>query len=256
MLAEIAQFFLSVFVVFYLVRGTIPRSSEPIRAEPSAKSEHAAHDEDDFLQDDDLFPPTSSGPDLAANILARYASATFHDPKRTYLPENAIKELIVQASIEQELAKIEHKPTKGTIKYDRHYRSQLAGWVREEAPKIFGITIQCDLGAHHLLLAMMTFKRFKFNDKSLPLVDASPSDIFPEKLWTPTKLDNFLEKQWKYLVPVFKRSEYDYDLKAECIFPFTSDGVVPKDGAFSSVYRVAIHEHHHEFSEIQKVRNC
>jgi hypothetical protein len=248
-------------IIGYLVWGTIARANQPIRPENLINTEKkhtgtltlACESNDDDL--DNLFPPENSGSDLVRTILGRFVTATFHDPNRAYLPENAIKELIVQAAIEQELAKIERYPTELTARWDRERRSQLATWIRNEAPKVFTIAIQCDFEPFYLLLAMFMFQRHGYTDDRLPMVDNPPcQDTFPPRIWSDLKIDNFREKQWKCLVPVFAQKKYDYDLKAECIFPFTSDGAVPKDGAFSSVYRVTIHKDHHEYPEMQQVR--
>ncbi|KAG9195323.1 hypothetical protein G6011_00444 [Alternaria panax] len=207
--------------------------------------------EDDL---DGLLPPEASGSDLVGTILGRFVTATFHDPNRAYLPENAIKELIVQAAIEQELEKIEVYSKEHTARWDCGRRTQLATWIRTKAPKVFTIAIQCGFEPFPLLLAMATFRKCGFTDDKLPMVDSPPpQDVFHPHIWNLLKIDSFKERQWRCLVPVFAQRQYDYDLKAECIFPFTSDGAVPKDGAFSSVYRVTVHKDHHEYPEMQQV---
>jgi hypothetical protein len=251
---------LVVIVIGYLVRGNKARAIQPTRPETliTNKEEYtealalASGLSDDELED--LVPPKTSGPDLVGTILGRFVAATFHDPNRHYLPKNAIKEVIVQTAIEQELAKIERFPIQQTAKWDRERRSRLATWIRTKAPKVFAITIQCDFEPSHLLLAMAVFQKCGFTDEKLPIDDKPPSPhIFLRSIWNQLKIVNFRENQWKCLVPVFVQQEYGYDLKAQCIFPFTSDGAVPKDGAFSSVYRVTIHKDHHEYPEIQQV---
>lgn len=259
MLAQLALV-LAVFVIGYLVRGTKARAVQPTRLENLANNQEKhieaptlAHElSDDDLDDYSL--PAISGSDLVGTILGRCVLATFHDPDRQYLPENAIKEVVVQAAIEQELDKVEIYSKEFAAKWNRRRRSELATWIRQKAPKLFVITIQCDFDPSRLLLAMAIFRKCRFTDKSLPVVDNPTSqDVFSSQVWSELKILNFRDNQWKCLAPVFVQRKYGYDLKAQCIFPFTSDGAVPKDGAFSSVYRVTIHKDHHEYPEIQQV---
>jgi hypothetical protein len=256
-----AVLFLTCFLIIsYLVWGRIALAIQPTRPEnlanikekPTETSALADELNDDVL--DGLTSPEISGSDLVVTILGRVVKATFHDPNRVYLPENAIKELVDQAAIEQELDKIQRCPKEQIVKWDRARRSQLATWIRTKAPKVFTITIQCGLEPFHLLLAMATFELRGFTDKKLPMVASSPpQDIFPPRIWDLLKIDNFKDRQWRCLAPVFAQNQYDYDLEAERIFPFTSDGAVPKDGAFSSVYRVTVHKDHHGYPDMQQV---
>jgi len=253
--------FLAILVIGYLVlvmRGNKAPAIQPTQPENLANNKEQTDTLPPGLSDEELkglVAPTTLGSDLVDTILDRFVAATFHDPNRQYLPENAIKEVLVQAAIEQELAKIERFPIEQTAKWDRGRRSQLATWIRTKAPKVFAITIQCDFEPSHLLLAMAVFQTWGFTDERLPIDEKPPSQqIFLPQIWNQLKIVNFRENQWKCLAPVFVQQKYGYDLKAQCIFPFTSDGAQPKDGAFSSVYRVTIHKDHHEYPEIQQVR--
>jgi len=261
MFADTVLFYAFLLVVCYLVWGNKARAIQPNRPENLANN-NEEHPEAPTLapglSDEELeglIAPKTLGSNLVETILGRLAAATFHDPNRLYLPENAIKEVIVQTAIEQELAKIEKSPIEQTAKWDRERRYQLATWIHTKAPKVFAITIQCDFEPSLLLLAMAIFQKWGFTDEKLPIDDKPPSQhVFLPRIWNPLKIVNFRENQWKCLAPVFIQQKYGYDLKAQCIFPFTSDGAQPKDGAFSSVYRVTIHKDHHEYPEIQQVR--
>ncbi|KAI4689686.1 uncharacterized protein J4E88_003041 [Alternaria novae-zelandiae] len=142
MFADTVLFYAFLFVIWYLVWGNKARAIQPNRPESLAnnKEEHtealalAPGLSDDELQG--LTQPNTSGSDLAEAILSHFATATFHDPNRDYLPENAIKELIVQRAVEQELDKIERSPRDQTAKWNRERRSQLATWIRIKAPKV------------------------------------------------------------------------------------------------------------------------
>src|SRR2546425_337546 len=98
---------------------------------------------------------------------------------------------------------------------------------------------------------MMRFRKSGFNDSKLPVGNPKPPEVkdtaptmlkfekhFIPRVWPEFWLHNFYEKQWRYLVPVFTPSTYDYNLSPECIFPFSLEDSVPKVGAFSSVFKV------------------
>ncbi|KAF1850768.1 uncharacterized protein K460DRAFT_274684, partial [Cucurbitaria berberidis CBS 394.84] len=188
-------------------------------------------------------------------ILDSMVDGTFHDPARSYLPESAINDLIVQDTVEQELRKIEENPTKETRNFNGEFRSKLATWIVENARRVFAVTIQCDLQPRFLFFSMLLFRSQDFTDSKLADLQSSrpPSQEFSNRIWKPLQLDTFFDKRWKFLVPVFSQAKYDYDLCAERIFPFTSDGAVPKDGAFSSVYRIKIHKDHQQHPGLQDI---
>lgn len=241
------------FVIHWFVRAPTIRYSNPI--EPEETIEYIKDDFDDF---EDLELPEELDQDqaLANSILKSCVTTTFHDPARTYLPEKSISKLISLDTIGEELEKIERSNSPEADKYDREFRSRLALWILKNARKVFAITIQSELEASNLILSMRCFRKYGFGDDQLPIESSAPSTtIFPRQIWTIFKLENFYRNQWQFLAPVFTQSRYDYDLLAECIFPFTLDGAIPKDGAFSSVYRVKIHKDHQEILGLQDVSN-
>jgi hypothetical protein len=205
----------------------------------------------DLLGDLTVQPTEQS---LTSQILHSFTEANFHDPPRRYLPRRKIEDLINQDSVKRELDKI---PEAYKVKFDEGQRSLLAAWVTKHARKVFATALQCDLEPYHLLLAMAVFQHQNFTDDRLPLPDHQkkrpPPEVFPAAIWAPLKLDNFCDRQWKFLVPIFTKDEYNRDFSEKYIFPFTSDGAVPKDGAFSSVFRVKIHPDHRELPGINDV---
>ena len=193
--------------------------------------------------------------DLVSDLLRAYSIATFHDTPIKYIPEDAIRTLVTRKAIERELSALERSPNKNATKFsrDRERRSQLATWISTEARKLYAVALHCDLDAYSLLESMIAFRNHELNDDSLPFNSPLSTEIFSPRIWKPLKLETFYERQWKVKAPIFSPREYDYDLPAESIFPFTSHGAVPKDGAFSSVYRVTIHKAHNEHPRLNDV---
>ncbi|KAF1913083.1 hypothetical protein BDU57DRAFT_541758 [Ampelomyces quisqualis] len=193
---------------------------------------------------------------LGDKIGESFESSDFHEPTRLYLPESHVKRLITKEAIETHLGLFEEdlaaklqgplaKSYQQCEKYDRQYRTELAEWIHVNAPKIFAIVVQCDLNPIKLVLAMGLFKQHCFKDDRLPVTSlAKASDMFPGQIWNISKRRAFEHCQWQLLVPVFTPDKYDYDLEADCIFPFKLLKTLHKAGAFSSVYCVQIHKDH------------
>ncbi|KAH7371419.1 kinase-like domain-containing protein [Pyrenochaeta sp. MPI-SDFR-AT-0127] len=255
MLVVITISLMFAFFVHWVVRAAIQSLSGSIK--PEITPENFKIDDLDDLDDFGLPEETGVDHSLANNILNSFVAGTFHDPARNYLPKKTIDNLINLDAIGRELKKIERNPSADIVKYDSKFRSQLASWIFGRARKVFAITIQCDLEAYHLLLSMRLFRKHGFDDDKLPLENprglSVSSQVFPPQIWTPLKLDNFYDKQWRLLAPVFTPHKYVYDLDAECILPFTPDGAIPHEGTFSSVSRIKIHEDHQTHHGIQYV---
>ncbi|CAM1502343.1 Fc.00g043270.m01.CDS01 [Cosmosporella sp. VM-42] len=60
-----------------------------------------------------------------------------------------------------------------------------------------------------------------------------------------SRITHFYNTQWQFLVPVFSTTNFNYDLEADSILPFTSK-VGCGEGAFSRVFKVQIHEAHYK----------
>ncbi|KAL6704961.1 hypothetical protein ACN47E_007506 [Coniothyrium glycines] len=194
---------------------------------------------------------------LATDIISNFALAKFHDRPLKYLPNDRLKALVTESRVHRELKGAGVSPYEHLLGYRPPYPSELAIWITKKARKLFAIAVYCELDASQLLLSMRIFHKHVFTDDSLPLPDPetslAPRHIFPPEIWRRTKLTHFHEQQWKFNTPVFYPGKYEYDLPAESIFPFVTHGIVPKDGAFSSVYRVKIHKAHNEWPDLEEI---
>lgn len=198
------------------------------------------------------------GSSLANQIPSLFAVSTFDAQPRDYLTDIRIRKLITRSAIEGEL-----KKESVFFEYSEIERHDLLDWIYDKAIKVFAITLQCDPSASFLLGSMGQFYDCAFDDNSLPIDDPKPPlpavppirpDAFDAELWTDFKYYRFYKEQWTCLAPIFKSAKYTYNEYSECIFPFIIHGAVPKVGAFSSVYKVEIHEDHQEFPNPRDVR--
>ncbi|EUC34846.1 hypothetical protein COCCADRAFT_35545 [Bipolaris zeicola 26-R-13] len=108
------------------------------------------------------------------------------------------------------------------------------------------------------------FVQYGVCDKDLPLVKCNSSNnpyYSPELRSRNNHLaqpiifrrrdyaDDFLEKQWTVLAPVFAKSEEDRNahivLESDEILPFISQSEVTRQGGFGDVYKTEIHPDHH-----------
>lgn len=191
---------------------------------------------------------------LAKRILDSFDGSTFDSMRRPFLPENCLNDLITINTIREELKLDElDRDT-----YSKEWQELFTEWIHTQARKVFAITVQCGLPWDDTFDAMQLFREQDFEDKLLPIEDPrSLTDTlrkrFDSEIWFDVRLYDFYEKQWKCLCPVFSPEKYDYDLSPECIFPFTILAGVHTEGAFSSVYKVKIHDAHQEHDDIDEV---
>ncbi|KAF2825062.1 hypothetical protein CC86DRAFT_353840 [Ophiobolus disseminans] len=227
-------------------------------AQVSSSNLGGMSDDEDF----GLLGKSSVDHSLSSQIVEKYVESFFNDRTYKYLPDHRIEELIDLDAIEHELGKIRGQPDVDHEKYNDDFRRDLARWILSKSRRVFAITVQCELKPRLLLLSMILFKRHGFNDEALqlqPLKDPqkilvwNPPKAFPPQIWNQSKKNTFYETQWKFLVPVFSPEQYDYDLNQNVIFPFTVIGSIPKDGAFSFVYRIRIHEGHQKHPHIHEI---
>ncbi|KAF2122404.1 hypothetical protein BDV96DRAFT_483175 [Lophiotrema nucula] len=224
-------------------------------------SKHLHEDEDDDISPREPTRETT----LGSELLTSFVESTFDARKQAYLPEGVLKYLVKPKSIREELELDRLDPT---IQFSKEKQDALVHWIVSEAPKIFAITFECDIHPRrNMLSALVRFKKCRFNDEKLGngiktssgFLRPSPDPIFREDVWTQWKLNVFHEKQWRYLVPLFTKAGYSYDIDADCILPFEKAGEAPKEGAFGFVYKVKIHpshqEHHqHHWVAIKEIR--
>jgi hypothetical protein len=205
------------------------------------------------MGEDDSDDSSQEEEDLENRICNLLATSKFDAREQHFLPDNCINDLITKDTIMKEL-ELDDDPEHITEDQRR-----LVEWIQSDAKKVFAITVQCSIGVNNMLASMLKFQKHKFNNECLPVDNLSRQSRenlpahFRSNRWTSKRLHSFWEHQWKCLTPVFSMDMYNYNLSSECIFPFTWKDETFKEGAFSCVYKVKIHEAHqkHEFNEVR-----
>lgn len=101
-----------------------------------------------------------------------------------------------------------------------------------------------------IFTAMTCVKRWSklqnayFCDSALPVTKEHLYSLayFAKKPWTKFRLHNFLRTQWSFLAPVFGKNKFKMDMDSDYILPFTWMNDQSKEGAFSRVFQVKVHE--------------
>lgn len=214
----------------------------------------------EISQNEDEFETSGQ---LGDDIASLFCTSNFDGSDRDYLPEGCLDSLITAKSIKCELDKFtqdlhrlktEDSRRKTREMYTDDFRQELGRWIQNNAPRTFATMVHCGLGPLYLLMSMQKCRETKFDDHKLPI---PTPDSLPESwntsIWPRHKLRDFYDKQWKFLAPVFLKDKYHYDCKKNCIFPFTRENVPPRYGAFSTVYKVTVHEKHQKHDFMQAV---
>jgi hypothetical protein len=209
----------------------IPPDSDSMTTSDSSDSEHGASD------------------DIVDKLYSAYTASTFEEHSRNFLPCGELADILTQEAVGKELKRMAHDLYDDEKDYfDTHYTSQLTDWTCDKALAIFATVMQCGLTPRKVYLSLANFERRRFDDSCLPINTPTAASSVPKqfrkKFWKQLQLEEFYEKQWRFLVPVFSSSQYYYDLADQTILPFTGDMRDVVNGGFSSVRKVEIHPRH------------
>lgn len=178
---------------------------------------------------------------LADRILAKFEQSKFDNTFKDFLPEGCIGDLITEEAVLEELPALNSETPDG---------KELLGFIQKDARKVFAIAVHSGLTGAELCDAMKLFKCNNFHDGCLPIKDIRSNkqnlNLFRRKPWNKTRVYNFYEKQWKFLAPVFSKNKFKHDLPPESILPFIWMSSTVKEGTFSQIFQVKIHESHHK----------
>lgn len=198
--------------------------------------------------------------DLADRLKAQ--SVKNESDQKLFLPRKAFSRLVTRRNIEACVSQLS---------------PELLNFACEYAPKIFAIVVSlmCDFGDAGLLGLQSTLQEFRqhhFTDTALPVGDLREEakcqgkrktgdfntlhcrhdhvmDVF--HTWGDSKFNNFYERQWRFLAPVFTKQDFEYYLEPGHILPFTNVRPVSGTGHFGDVRQAHLHADHHEgFSSV------
>jgi len=207
----------------------------------------ASHDHESGSQEDTDYSTDSEeeqGDESISfsDLLVKYqVEDKFDGPGKTFIPADIIKGITI-STIRTELGLGEDE------------EKELVEWIARHARRAFATVVLCGVSQRNLLKTMKQFKEKEekekkgFQDDKLPLhktrVDkrhpAFPADVWKSKL----SRDDFFNKQWGLLAPVFHDGQYEYNLFPNSTLPFIEKDDDPKKGSFGEVSRIEIHPAH------------
>jgi hypothetical protein len=202
--------------------------------DPSSDSEHSDSEHE-------------ASNEIVNKLYSAYTASTFDEYRRNFLPHGHLTNVLTQEAVEQELEGMENDLLDHEKRrFDISYRLQLSSWICTWASVLFATVIQCALTPRTMYLSLANFEQQRFDDSCLPIEAPrmTQSKLFRKKIWKTFHLEDFYEKQWRFLVPVFSSGQYHYDLADQTILPFTGDMRDVVNGGFSSVRKVEIHPSH------------
>lgn len=173
--------------------------------------------------------------------------------RRKYIPNSELRKIVARDNIITELNKHQKR---WSLKRMRQNSTSLANRILESGQKLFVILVNLRLsrGVKDLLDA-------GFTDEDLPLskrgdhlssaIDRAKSFKWPTE-WELENLDDFVEKQWLVLAPVFATEGVHRTLAPECPLPFVSV-VEAQNGPHNVVYKVSVDPSHHEGFEVSTI---
>jgi hypothetical protein len=105
--------------------------------------------------------------------------------------------------------------------------------------------------------AMSLFKKAEYHDALLPFDSSVEEDEHPlrqmeddhgrrtNRIWTDSRIREFIEAQWKFYAPVIKTQEQIHDF-GRCTLPFVHESIRLGTGAFGTVTKYEVHPAHFE----------
>jgi len=192
-------------------------------------------------------PSPSSEVDMAPNqqrglydaIFERLVRSQFS--KQDFLPEDDFETLVTEDTIKEEL-------DKALGAFD----PSLAEYIAKNARKSFAtLVIQ---GKVHMAVNL---ERLKFNDDYLPIANeesglSSLNGLSRDryawkwfKSWTTQERNDFCEKQWTFLSPIFESNSRMEVLHRDCRLPFITCDPRIERGSFCFVHKATVHHAHH-----------
>lgn len=164
---------------------------------------------------------------------------------QVYMPEGYLDQLITEQSIIGELAGMFSRMSQEQT--DTRVDEGLIEFILKLAKKVFALSLICGVEAGALHEAMKIFKSTNFGDDNLPL-KFTDSDKTPWSLlrWPELVTHKFRQRQWMFLVPVFRRAMLNVNLEPHHILPFALASNERPEGRSHNLWEVTVHEDHQE----------
>ncbi|KAI1121969.1 hypothetical protein F5Y10DRAFT_255134 [Nemania abortiva] len=183
---------------------------------------------------------TMGGKSLSDRIISQALEpSTFDTRPEKYCPQNKFEEFVTKEAIS--------KHFENDLPDDKPGRRELVRWIYDKARKIFFIMVVSGFTNIETLTALRRIRADGLTDECLPISKPRSDDGVTE-IWESesiTQRDNFFDKQWRFIIPVFSKSQFHHDLQPETILPFEEiDNGYISQGGFSHVRGFKVHPAH------------
>lgn len=180
--------------------------------------------------------------------------SAFEKTPYTFLPQGALDLIITEATILIALGI--KKPTPEDYK--------LVVYILMRAKRLFATAAYIGLPPDTLYCAMVLFRNTNFSDERLPLEEMSGEEFLKstmsglehplvnleghvkhkaERIWTFSRIHDFLKAQFSFLAPIISAGQIDYDFGPGLILPFV-EHAAQGEGSFGVVSKCVIHRDH------------
>jgi hypothetical protein len=188
--------------------------------------------------------------------LQQASEISYH--QRRFIPESRIRDIVRDEVIQAELSKSNkpmYKPSRMmrapvVAKDYALYRKILAILYLMKRPSKIRLFVKSGVCDKHLPLKEIQHP--VGHNRSVTLTSLNIPESPRMEFKRPEDADEFLQRQWSVLAPVFVGSDkavpHD-NLEHEMILPFLSETTIAKEGGSSKVFKAKIHPDHHRLSQ-------
>ncbi|KAJ8131727.1 hypothetical protein O1611_g1897 [Lasiodiplodia mahajangana] len=161
--------------------------------------------------------------------------STFDTRPEKYCPRDKFDAFVTEEAIARQLV---------------NGRRELVRWIYNNARKIFVIMVVSGFRNEEVLTVIRRIRANGLTDDCLPISKPNNDDgPNPQQLlWegeSITQRDNFFDKQWRFIIPVFSKTQFHHDLQPETILPFEEiETSSINQGGFSHVRGFKVHPAH------------
>jgi len=192
--------------------------------------------------EDDMAPNQVRG--LYDTIFEKLVRSEFS--KKDFLPQDDFEMIITKSTIKEEL-----EEALGT------FDSSLVEYIAKNARKTFATLVIQDK-----VSKAANLEKAKFNDDYLPISNeksrlTSLNGLSKDrhawkwfKSWRTQERDDFCEKQWTFLSPIFESNSMMEVLHQDCRLPFIACESQGEGGSFSLLHKAIIHHAHQTVTSV------
>lgn len=183
--------------------------------------------------------PTQDNVDLSLEDQVSDRLAENHFPlgwTQRYMPGRGLDGLVTRSSIIDEFSKDHNSDEQ--VRVD----AGLINFIVNSGQKLLAISLISGIESFRLHKAMDVFWKSNYTDDELPVTAQDIRFPWAQLKWGAIKKESFINNQWKFLVRVFDHKGSKLHVGNQEILPFRLVDQQRKEGTFSDVWQVEIHE--------------